>query len=387
MTSDNLQGADRGSSFVFCFFCRSSRIGIDARVSGGDVSSARPRVSRLRFHGVHGPWLVGCASSILWRSIMSSPEKPGRSNFDRMSQGRARPSFCPPSAWGRVRHGHFPGSIGILEALDKTIPIGIASAIGRTEGHLAVWARCVHGAGVPRRSVIIDSRFVLTCRCPKRARLDSAVLAVARTMNRWQWHSLYALLPSALQEHLRRRGFDALHLWANQSIGVRPGRRGTSSTERRCSESACSHAGPRRPNEGSRADPDWRPERPRVRSLRRSPALLPGPTALFLETFGSLHFLFGYIAQRLDFGADFLPCAGGSPASALINPDGFHHLPKPIRLDWFSDRLDGHVYWSCGKVDFLSHLSRSVRLHPILNDHSRGIHDIYLVHSFADASG
>jgi hypothetical protein len=48
------------------------------------------------------------------------------------------PRFTNISASGRVRYGQLPGSIGILESLDKPMPIGIASAIGRTEGGLAV---------------------------------------------------------------------------------------------------------------------------------------------------------------------------------------------------------------------------------------------------------
>ena len=40
------------------------------------------------------------------------------------------------------------------------MPIGIASAIGRTEGRLAGWSLNVHGADVPGRWVIIDGRFV-----------------------------------------------------------------------------------------------------------------------------------------------------------------------------------------------------------------------------------
>ena len=43
--------------------------------------------------------------------------------------------------------------------LDKPMPIGIASAIGRTDRGLAVWA-AVHGADVPGRWVIVDRRFV-----------------------------------------------------------------------------------------------------------------------------------------------------------------------------------------------------------------------------------
>jgi len=41
--------------------------------------------------------------------------------------------FTNNSASGPVRYGQLPGSIGVLEALDKPMPIGMASAIGRTE--------------------------------------------------------------------------------------------------------------------------------------------------------------------------------------------------------------------------------------------------------------
>ncbi|MFI5460665.1 MAG: hypothetical protein ACHRXM_35060 [Isosphaerales bacterium] len=56
--------------------------------------------------------------------------------------------------------GQLPGWIGVLAALDKPMPIGMASAIGRTEGGLAVWSLCVHGADVSGRWVIVDRRFM-----------------------------------------------------------------------------------------------------------------------------------------------------------------------------------------------------------------------------------
>ena len=68
--------------------------------------------------------------------------------------------FTNASGPGPVRYGQLPGSIGVLETLDKPMPIGIASAIGRTEGGLAVWSLNVDGADVPGRWVIIDGRFV-----------------------------------------------------------------------------------------------------------------------------------------------------------------------------------------------------------------------------------
>jgi hypothetical protein len=46
--------------------------------------------------------------------------------------------FAPISAAGTFRCGQLPGSIVGLEALDKPMPIGMASVIGRTKGGLAV---------------------------------------------------------------------------------------------------------------------------------------------------------------------------------------------------------------------------------------------------------
>jgi hypothetical protein len=74
--------------------------------------------------------------------------------------------FTNASTSGPVRYGQLPGSIGVLEAPDKPMPIGMASQIGRTEGGLAVWSLNVDGADVPGRWVIIDGRFVPTERAP-----------------------------------------------------------------------------------------------------------------------------------------------------------------------------------------------------------------------------
>jgi len=62
------------------------------------------------------------------------------------------------------------------------MPIGIASAIGRTERHLDVWTRPVRDTGVARRSVIIDRGFMSACPGQRRASLNSAALSVAQTM-------------------------------------------------------------------------------------------------------------------------------------------------------------------------------------------------------------
>jgi hypothetical protein len=77
-----------------------------------------------------------------------------------MSQLSGAGYFTNASASGPIRYGQLPGSIGVLEALDKPMPIGIASEIGRTEGGLAVWGLAIDGADVPGRWVIIDRQFV-----------------------------------------------------------------------------------------------------------------------------------------------------------------------------------------------------------------------------------
>jgi hypothetical protein len=43
-----------------------------------------------------------------------------------------------------------PGSIGVLEALDHLMPIGMACQAGWTEGGMAVWPLTVNDTDVPR---------------------------------------------------------------------------------------------------------------------------------------------------------------------------------------------------------------------------------------------
>jgi len=69
-------------------------------------------------------------------------------------------SYCTNAGGpGPLRYGQLPGSIGVLEAPDKPLPIRIASAIGRTADGLAVWGLGVHGGDVPGRWVSVDRRF------------------------------------------------------------------------------------------------------------------------------------------------------------------------------------------------------------------------------------
>ena len=60
---------------------------------------------------------------------------------------------------GPVVYGTVPGAIGVLEALDKPMPIGQALCVGVDAAGLAVWELVVHDAVVPGRWVVIDREF------------------------------------------------------------------------------------------------------------------------------------------------------------------------------------------------------------------------------------
>jgi hypothetical protein len=67
--------------------------------------------------------------------------------------------FAHISAPGPVRYGQVPGSIGVLEDLDKPMPIGMACCTGWDPAGLAVWRLTVDGDDVPRRWIIVDREF------------------------------------------------------------------------------------------------------------------------------------------------------------------------------------------------------------------------------------
>ncbi len=68
--------------------------------------------------------------------------------------------FAHISQKGRVRYGDVPGSIGVLEALDKFMPIGEASCRTHDENSLAVWTLRIGKQEIPGRWVIVDREFV-----------------------------------------------------------------------------------------------------------------------------------------------------------------------------------------------------------------------------------
>jgi hypothetical protein len=46
-----------------------------------------------------------------------------------------------------------------LESLGQSMPIGIASEVGRTDEGVAIWRLDVHGVEVPGRWIIVDREF------------------------------------------------------------------------------------------------------------------------------------------------------------------------------------------------------------------------------------
>ena len=60
---------------------------------------------------------------------------------------------------GPVVYGTVPGAIGVLEALDKPMPIGMALAVGVDAAGRAVWALTIDGDDLPGRWVVVDREF------------------------------------------------------------------------------------------------------------------------------------------------------------------------------------------------------------------------------------
>ncbi len=52
-----------------------------------------------------------------------------------------------------------PGSIGVLESLDKFMPIGEAHCLTWNVNRLAVWTLRIGKQGIPGRWVIVDREF------------------------------------------------------------------------------------------------------------------------------------------------------------------------------------------------------------------------------------
>jgi hypothetical protein len=60
---------------------------------------------------------------------------------------------------GPLLSGTVPGAIGVLEALDKPMPIGQALRVGHDDTGCALWELVVHDVIVPGRWVVVDREF------------------------------------------------------------------------------------------------------------------------------------------------------------------------------------------------------------------------------------
>ncbi len=67
--------------------------------------------------------------------------------------------FAHISHDGPIRYGDVPGSIGVLEAVDKPMPIGEASCRTHDENGLAVWTLRIRKQEIPGRWIIVDREF------------------------------------------------------------------------------------------------------------------------------------------------------------------------------------------------------------------------------------
>ncbi len=67
--------------------------------------------------------------------------------------------FAHISHKGKIRYGDVPGSIGVLEAPDKLMPIGEAHCLTWDENGLAVWTIRISKQVIPGRWVFVDREF------------------------------------------------------------------------------------------------------------------------------------------------------------------------------------------------------------------------------------
>jgi hypothetical protein len=67
--------------------------------------------------------------------------------------------FAHISQCGLVKYGQVPGSIGVLESLDRPMPIGEASCLTWDERGWAVWKLRIGKEELAGRWVIMDREF------------------------------------------------------------------------------------------------------------------------------------------------------------------------------------------------------------------------------------
>ena len=60
---------------------------------------------------------------------------------------------------GPLRYGAVPGAIGVLAALDKSMPVGMALRVGADAWCRALWTLSIDGEDLPGRWVVVDREF------------------------------------------------------------------------------------------------------------------------------------------------------------------------------------------------------------------------------------
>jgi hypothetical protein len=60
---------------------------------------------------------------------------------------------------GPLFDGIWPKAIGVLEAPDKPIPIGLAVRVGRDAAGYVLWTLVVHDDVMPGRWIVVDREF------------------------------------------------------------------------------------------------------------------------------------------------------------------------------------------------------------------------------------
>jgi len=67
--------------------------------------------------------------------------------------------FAHISHKGKIRYGDVPGSIGVLEATDKFMPIGEAHCLTWDQNGLAVWTLRIGKEEIADQWVVVDREF------------------------------------------------------------------------------------------------------------------------------------------------------------------------------------------------------------------------------------
>ena len=60
---------------------------------------------------------------------------------------------------GPLPHRIWPDAIGVLESLDRPMPIGMALAVGVDAAGRALWTLSVEGQDLPGRWIVEDGEF------------------------------------------------------------------------------------------------------------------------------------------------------------------------------------------------------------------------------------